>query len=50
MNEATAQTQQMEKMSSIGMKDLDQAYDLACQDQADHGHHPTPGDGSGDYH
>lgn len=32
INEAAAQTQQMEKMSFIGMKDLDQGYDLAFQD------------------
>lgn len=32
MNEAAAQTWQMEKMSFIGMKDLDQGDDLACQD------------------
>ena len=30
------------------MKALDQGHEI-CQDYADHGHHPTPGDISGDY-
>lgn len=43
-----AQTQQMEKLSLIGMETLDQRHEI-CQDPADHGPHPPPGERAGDY-